>query len=216
MKFPRGFVCAKFLGKFFATICHMGRRPRPNSVPTGPTRTKSCLGDSQLKIKIQTDILRPEMAFFGLWWEFIIILTKIFSKYGSIHFHNILGSYSVCQKLSKNEFFGILANCFDIRQIFGPIFLKMMNLKILLVQSGGNQVPRRCLVPNKASRINSKDRYCCTATDKGVLGSESRTVGLLVSPAIDLKKKNISHPKITTFRGKFAKIMIYIGWIWVG
>jgi len=46
------------------------------------------------------------------------------SKYGSIHFHNILGSYSVCQKLSKNEFFGILLNCFVARQKFGPIFFQ--------------------------------------------------------------------------------------------
>jgi len=28
MKFPRGFVCAKFLGKFFATICHVGAAAR--------------------------------------------------------------------------------------------------------------------------------------------------------------------------------------------
>jgi hypothetical protein len=48
IKFPRGFECAKFLGKIFATICHIGQQPMPNSVSvtvlTGPDWTKSCLG----------------------------------------------------------------------------------------------------------------------------------------------------------------------------
>ena len=50
----------------------------------------------------------------------------------------------------------------------------------------------------------------CYAMLKGVLGSESWTVGLLVSPAIDPKKKK-SHPKITIFRGKFAYILVGFG-----
>jgi hypothetical protein len=32
IKFPRGFGCAKFLGKIFPSICHMGQQPMPNSV----------------------------------------------------------------------------------------------------------------------------------------------------------------------------------------
>jgi len=43
------------------------------------------------------------------------------------------------------------------------------------------------------------------------LGSESRTIGLLVSPAIDPKKKKKSHLKITIFRGKFAYILVGFG-----
>ncbi len=52
------------------------------------------------------------------WWEF-----------GSINFHNFLWSNSIYWKLSKNEIFEILGNCFVTCQIFGPFFWENFELK---------------------------------------------------------------------------------------
>jgi hypothetical protein len=42
-----------------------------------------------------------------------------------IKFYNVLGSDSVYQKLSKNEFFEILANCFGCAEIFAIFLTKL-------------------------------------------------------------------------------------------
>jgi hypothetical protein len=52
----------------------------------------------------------------------VAILPNYLCEFGSIKFHNILGSDSVYRKLSKNDFFKILANYFGTCQIFGPFF----------------------------------------------------------------------------------------------